>query len=79
MRKRKDIQAIKVAMVKNNINGAELARRLGINRQGVYNVIAGRYVSRRIGLALIEAGVPARLLPEYAPTDNHLKPTGTHD
>lgn len=79
MRKRKDIQAIRVAMIRKNINGAGLARRLGLDRTAIYHVIAGRSVSRRIGLALIEAGVPARLLPEYAPTDNHLKPTGTHD
>jgi len=69
MRTDKARQAIKVAMVKGGIVGAEVARRLGVSRQAVYMVIAGRVVSRRIGEALIEAGVPARLLPEYAPAE----------
>lgn len=54
---------IRAEMVGRGIVGAEIARKLGVNRSLVTNVVAGRLVSHRVQEALIEAGVPAKLFP----------------
>lgn len=65
MRPIKDQRAIRIALIKNGVRGVELARQLGVTKAAIYHVISGHSVSRRIGLALISVGVPARLLREY--------------
>jgi len=66
MRDKRVRRQIKIEMIRRGITGAELARRLGVTPQAVYMVISGAFYSEKIGKALIEAGVPAKLLPEYA-------------
>jgi predicted transcriptional regulator len=65
LRKVKDRWAIRANLVKRGIRVSDLARQLGVSHAAVSRVIAGQSTSRRIGQALIEAGVPERLLPEY--------------
>jgi hypothetical protein len=55
---------IRAAMVRRGIIGAEISRKLGISRQMVSNVVAGRDVSGRVVQALIDAGVPAKYFQE---------------
>ena len=44
------------------LSGAMLARRLGVTRQNVSQVIAGLYRSRRVEEYLVEVGIPAGLV-----------------
>jgi hypothetical protein len=52
---------IRSEMVLRGIKAAQIARDLGVTRQHVTLVIAGRSTSKRVVEALIEAGVPKRL------------------
>ena len=58
---------IRAAMVLLGTTGAEIARQLGVTRQLVNGVVAGKCRSRRVEAALVAAGVPAKLFPAPAP------------
>ena len=51
---------IRAAMVLLGVTGAEIALQLGVTRQCVNQVIAGKCRSRRVEEALMAAGVPAK-------------------
>jgi len=53
---------IKAYLARKGIRQNDLAKALNISRQVVCDVIAGRKTSARVVEALIEAGVPERLL-----------------
>ena len=52
---------IRGEMARRGIVGADIARRLGITRQQVSQVILGKRTSKRVVDALIAAGIPERL------------------
>lgn len=62
MTNQKRQRQIRAAMILRGISGADIARRLGITSNAVCIVIAGRGKSRRIIEALVEAGVPEKLV-----------------
>ena len=50
---------IKIELLKKGVTGAEIARKLGVNRSAIYLVISGRAKSRRIRKAICEmTGLP---------------------
>lgn len=53
---------IKMKLMRAGVKQTDIARDLRVSRQTVCDVIAGRKTSARIKQAIIEAGVPARLL-----------------
>ena len=59
---------IRAAMVLLGITGAEIARQLGVTRQCVTQVIAGKCRSRRVEEALVAAGVPAKWFAAASPS-----------
>lgn len=57
-----EAREIKAKLMLAGVKQNDIARSLGVARQVVCDVIAGRKRSARIEKALIEAGVPERLL-----------------
>lgn len=56
------VREIKAKLILLGVKQNDIAKNLGVPRQNVCDVIAGRKTSARIEQAIIEAGVPERLL-----------------
>jgi transcriptional regulator with XRE-family HTH domain len=62
MRSLEDIREIRAALARAGLDGAKVARKLGVSRVWVNRVIKGER-NRRVEKALVAAGAPKGLFP----------------